>query len=187
MKLIVGLGNPGSSYEGSRHNVGFMVADAIGRDLGIAFTERRYYALVGSGLLAGETLILAKPLTYMNRSGVAVRALLDGHGLGACDLVVIHDDMDLAPGRIRVRPGGSSGGHNGMKSIIEGLGADRFPRVRIGIGRPAPSQDPAEYVLGWFTKEELEVVTGAIQRAAEAVKVIVTRGVADAMNEFNGI
>ncbi|HHV61511.1 MAG TPA: aminoacyl-tRNA hydrolase [Firmicutes bacterium] len=187
MRLIVGLGNPGSSYEGSRHNVGFMVVDTIGRDLGIAFTEKRHHALVGSGIFTGEGLVLAKPLTYMNRSGIAVKALLDAYSLNPCDLVVIYDDMDLEPGRVRVRPRGSSGGHNGMKSIIEELGTDLFPRIRVGIGRPDPSQDPAGYVLGWFTKEELEMMTVAIQRAAAAAKALLTRGIAEVMNEFNGI
>ncbi|MGE5588573.1 MAG: aminoacyl-tRNA hydrolase [Clostridia bacterium] len=185
MKLVVGLGNPGSQYEGSRHNVGFLVVDLLARRQGVRITQRRFHALLGQGEISGEQVLLAKPITYMNRSGYAVRAIAGWYGVRPSDILVIVDDMALEPGRIRMRPKGSDGGHNGLKSIIALLGCQDFPRLRVGIGRPGPSEDAVSYVLGWFTREELPVMAEAFGRAADAVEAWATSGVDEAMNRFN--
>lgn len=187
MTLVVGLGNPGSSYEGSRHNVGFRVVDLLARRSGIAVKERRFRALLGLGRIGGQDVILAKPLTYMNLSGHAVKAIMDWHGLESSQLLVIYDDMDLDLGRIRIRPKGSAGGHNGMKSIIALMGSEDFPRVRVGIGRPSPSLDGVEHVLGWFSPEEMPIVSTAIEWAANAVELYLQEGLDEAMNRYNGL
>ena len=186
MKLVVGLGNPGSEYEGSRHNVGFMVIDLPARRKGIRVGQRRFHALLGQGEIAGEEVLLAKPITYMNRSGYAVRAIAGWYGIGLPDILVVVDDMALDPGRIRVRPKGSDGGHNGLKSIIALLGSEEFPRLRVGIGKPGPADDAISHVLGWFTRDELPTVLEAFGRAADAVEVWVSSGIDEAMNRFNG-
>lgn len=186
VKLVVGLGNPGSQYEGSRHNVGFMVIDLLARRRGIRVAQRRFHALLGQGEISGEQVLLAKPITYMNRSGYAVRAIAGWYGVGLSDILVVVDDMALEPGRIRVRPKGSDGGHNGLKSVIALLGSQEFPRLRVGIGRPGPAEDAVSYVLGWFAGEELPVMSQAFGRAADAVEVWVASGIDEAMNRFNG-
>ncbi|MCR4402716.1 MAG: aminoacyl-tRNA hydrolase [Firmicutes bacterium] len=186
MKLIVGLGNPGSQYEGSRHNVGFLVVDFLAKRHGIRVAQRRFHALLGQGEIRGEQVIVAKPITYMNRSGYAVRAIADWYGAAPSEILVIVDDMALEPGRIRMRPKGSDGGHKGLRSIISLLGCQDFPRLRVGIGRPGPSEDAAGYVLGWFTREELAVMLEAFDRAADAVEAWIASGVDEAMNMFNG-
>ncbi|MDI6638248.1 MAG: aminoacyl-tRNA hydrolase [Bacillota bacterium] len=186
MKLVVGLGNPGSQYEGSRHNVGFMVIDLLARRRGIRITQRRFHAFLGQGEISGEQVLLAKPITYMNRSGYAVRAIAGWYGVGLSDILVVVDDMALEPGRIRVRPKGSDGGHNGLKSVIALLGSQEFPRLRVGIGRPGPAEDAVSYVLGWFTREELPVMSEAFGRAADAIEVWAASGIDETMNRFNG-
>lgn len=187
MRLVVGLGNPGSSYEGSRHNVGFRVIDLLARRSGITTKERRFRALLGYGKIGGQDVILAKPLTYMNLSGYAVKAIMDWHSLETSQLLVVYDDMDLDLGRIRIRPRGSAGGHNGMKSIITLVGSEDFPRVRVGIGKPSPSLDSVEHVLGWFSAEEMPVISTAIEWAANAVELCIQEGLDEAMNRYNGL
>lgn len=186
MKLIVGLGNPGKKYDATRHNVGFMVADLLAQQLGENFTEKtRHRALVAEGFMAGEKVVLAKPLTFMNASGEAVRSLMDFYRLDPGDLLVLVDDMALAAGRLRIRPEGSAGGQNGMKDIIRHLGTQEFARLRVGIGKP-PHEDAVRHVLGGFSGEEWPLVKDAIEKAAEAVPVWIREGTQAAMNRFNG-
>ena len=187
MKLIVGLGNPGKKYEDTRHNIGFMVLDLLAEKLGGSFVEKKKHnAMLSSVQRDGETLLLAKPLTYMNASGDAVGSLLDYYGLGPSDLVVLVDDLTLDPGVLRIRPKGSSGGQNGIASIIKRLGTQDFVRIKLGIGKPAHG-DAISHVLGRFLDEEWERVEPAIQRAAQAVLFLLEEGTDKAMNEYNGV
>ena len=182
MHLVVGLGNPGRRYRGTRHNVGWEVVDRLARRFGIQLEEEAE-ALVGRGTIAGCPVLLAKPQTYMNESGRAVRALVRRYGLAPQDLLIVYDDVDLPVGAIRIRPRGSAGGHHGMASVIEALGTQEIPRVRIGIGRPPG--DTAEYVLSRFSPEERPVVEEAVERAADAVETILREGIEVAMGRFN--
>jgi PTH1 family peptidyl-tRNA hydrolase len=183
LRLIVGLGNPGRKYQGTRHNVGFMVIDALARRHGIHVRARRSKALVGEGAVAGEQVILAKPLTFMNLSGEAVGGLVRRYRLAASDLVVVCDDVNLPLGRLRVRAKGSAGGHKGLKSIIRALGTEEFARVRIGIGSPAG--DMVDYVLSRFKRVEAPEARRMVTRGTDAVEAILTCGIEEAMNEFN--
>lgn len=186
MKLIVGLGNPGREYAATRHNAGFMVIDRLAPDMGVAVEKKMFKALVGQGRIEGEKVVLAKPQTYMNLSGEAVSALLNWYKLTTADLIVIYDDLDLPPGKLRIRSGGGSGGHKGMQSIIQVLGTENFLRVRVGIGRPAePDFETADYVLSRFGGNEAKEVEEALDLAAEAVRCIVRDGVERAMNLYN--
>lgn len=186
MKLIVGLGNPGRDYLKTRHNVGFMVIDRLAEVLGVTVGEKKFKALIGQGQINGEKVILVKPQTYMNLSGEATGALLRWFKLTAADLLVIYDDLDLDCGRLRLRPGGSAGGHRGMQSIILTIGTDDFPRLRIGIGRPqVQNYETVDYVLGHFAAEERLVMQEALGLAADAAICAVREGIARAMNLFN--
>lgn len=185
MKIIVGLGNPGKRYERTRHNAGFMAADELARLLQIGITREKAGCLVGNGAIDSGNVILAKPQTFMNESGRAVAALLRESYASVDDLIVIHDELDLSPGAVRVKAGGGHGGHNGLRSLIAELGSPDFARVRIGIGRPDPGVDPADYVLSPFLPEERGAAAEAAIVAAEAVRTIVARGVSKAMNMFN--
>jgi PTH1 family peptidyl-tRNA hydrolase len=185
MKLIVGLGNPGRRYRGTRHNVGWEVIARLADRAGIRVSEDEGFAEVGRGTIGGRRVLLARPFTYMNVSGEAVRDLRRQHRLRPEDIYVIVDDIDLPLGRLRLRAGGSAGGHNGLKSVIEALGTTEFPRLRVGIGRPPEGIDPAEFVLTRFSSEETPVARASIERAAEAVELAVTDGLAAAMNRFN--
>lgn len=185
MYLIIGLGNPGTEYESTRHNVGFMVVEKLAAAHGIKLNKKSRLARWGLGTIAQESIVIAEPLTYMNNSGAAVKDILRSEGVGFERLIVIHDDMDLEPGRIRVRQNGGSGGHKGIRSIIGQLGDENFTRVRIGIGRPPGRQDPADYVLSPFSRREREEIDFAIIRAVEAIEHIISNGVDSAMNEFN--
>ncbi len=184
-RLIVGLGNPGREYAKTRHNIGFLCVDALARRWGLVFSRRRARAEVAEGQACGQRVILAKPQTYMNESGTAVRGLLKLTDLAPSDLLVIADDLDLPFGRLRLREKGSSGGHRGIQSIIDQLGTDRFARLRIGIGRPPPGVDPIEYVLTSFTASEAAELPIIFERAAEGIEVLLTRGIAAAMNTLN--
>lgn len=186
MKLIVGLGNPGREYEATRHNIGFMVVDSLSEKWAIPVSKNQNKALVGEGKFNGEKVILVKPVTYMNLSGEAVGALMRWHKLSPEDIIVVYDDLDLQPGKLRIRGKGSAGGHNGIKSIIQHLGTDVFPRLKVGIGRPYPGQDSANYVLNRFNSGERDLMVQAIVRAAEAVEAIITHGVTQAANLYNG-
>lgn len=186
MFLVVGLGNPGREYEGTRHNLGFRLLDVLSARLKAPVTKPLFKSFTGRAVLSGKPVVLAKPQTYMNLSGNAVSALMNWFKVPVTGLVVIFDDLDLPPGKIRIRPGGGHGGHRGMKSIIEQLGTGEFSRVRIGIGRPPnPDWDVADWVLGKLAGEE-EILTGrAVERAADAVITLIGEGIDSAMNRFN--
>ncbi|MDQ7843896.1 MAG: aminoacyl-tRNA hydrolase [Armatimonadota bacterium] len=185
MKLIIGLGNPGRRYRGTRHNVGWEVVSRLGRRLGVAAWQEEGFSEVRRGSIGGTRVLLARPQTYVNVSGAAVLELCRRHRVDVQDIIVVADDLDLPLGRIRLRPGGSAGGHNGLKSIIEALGTTNFPRLRVGIGRPPEGVDPADYVLARFRPEEQPVVDEVLERAAQALEVAVTEGIPAAMNRFN--
>lgn len=192
MKLIVGLGNPGRGYAHNRHNIGFMCLSHFARKQGIHFNRKRGKARIGVGEVAGEGVILAKPQTFMNLSGQSVSRLVSGFDIALSDLLVIHDDLDLPLGKIRLRRGGSSGGHKGVDSIISSLGSQNFLRLRVGIGRPASDENHAEgaegvisYVLSDFTPEEKQIVTQAIPRVSEAILYLLTEGLLPAMDKYN--
>ncbi|MFX4262858.1 aminoacyl-tRNA hydrolase [Pelotomaculum propionicicum] len=186
MKLIAGLGNPGREYAATRHNIGFMVIDRLARRLGLAVEKKKFKALFGQGQISSEKVLLAKPQTYMNLSGEAVAALLRWHKLGPADLLVVYDDMDLPPGKLRIRAEGGSGGHKGMDSIIRALGTEGFPRLRIGVGKPeVPGFDGADFVLSRLTGEDAKTFEESADTAAEAIHCIVSEGLEKAMNEYN--
>lgn len=185
MKLIVGLGNPGKRYEGTRHNLGFLIVDRIAAQRGITLDKKLHDAVVGSGTIEGEKIVLAKPQTYMNRSGSVVADLLQEFGLPPDALVVINDDLDLPFGRIRIRPSGSAGGHRGLASIAESLAGAPFCRVRVGIGRPPEGVEPAEYVLESFSAAESEQLSDIVDRGTESVKCLVRDGLDRAMADYN--
>lgn len=187
MHLVVGLGNPGREYARTRHNMGFMLVDMLARRLGVAVEKPLFKSFTGrASVSSGNTLVLAKPQTYMNLSGHSVSALMNWFKIPLSGLIVVYDDLDLPPGKIRVRPRGGHGGHRGMESIIEQLGSGDFSRIRIGIGRPR-SQGPEvpDWVLGKFSDEEEKLVAEALERACEAVITLVGEGAEAAMNRFN--
>lgn len=184
MKLVVGLGNPGSRYANTRHNVGFMLLDRLARRSGVVLARKQCSAQVAAGTVAGERVCLAKPQTYMNLSGEAVACLLRFYKLSPAELLVAYDDRDLAAGRVRLRETGSAGGHRGMESIIAVLGTADFPRLRIGIGRPA-DLDAVDHVLGSFSAEEKPVMEAALDRALEALECALREGLVAAMNKYN--
>jgi len=184
-KLIVGLGNPGRIYRYNRHNVGFQVIDHLAKAHGLRFNQRRANARLAMGHIAGVPVILAKPQTFMNLSGRPVAGLIRFYGVALSNMLVVYDDLDLPVGRIRLRPGGGTGGHKGMKSLIEHLGSEEFPRLRIGIGRPPGHMDPADYVLQDFSTTEGEVLRPTLERAIAAIARWLTAGLDAAMNEFN--
>lgn len=183
MKVVVGLGNPGNEYHETRHNIGFMAVDALAKELNISLDKNKFKGQIGEGFLNGEKIILVKPMTYMNLSGETVGPLLSWYKLDRADLLVVYDDMDLSLGQLRIRRKGSSGGHNGMKSIIAHLNTEDFSRLKIGIG--SPRFNVINYVLGKFEKDEKQIVEEAINRAVEAAKVFLTKGVQEAMNKYN--
>ncbi|MFC1935538.1 aminoacyl-tRNA hydrolase [Chloroflexota bacterium] len=184
MMVVLGLGNPGRAYARSRHNVGFWCVNSLAREHAIRLEQRRRHAVLGKGSIMGEEVVLAKPRTYMNRSGVAARYLLDRYRLAPAALLVVHDDMDLPVGKLRIRTQGSSAGHNGIESIITELGTQQFPRLRIGIGH-LEGQDAIPFVLGPFTMEEAKVIGEAVDRAVEAVAWVAQHGLEAAMNRYN--
>jgi len=186
MKLIVGLGNPGSKYEMTRHNLGFMVVDRLASEIGRKIKSREFYSLTLRVELEGQDVLLAKPQTYMNLSGGAVAHLAEKLGLtDPQDLIVIVDDLALPLGKIRIRRSGSAGGHNGLKSIIEMLMTDQFIRVRLGIKPEHPISDSADFVLSEFPQSEMEIVRQMIDAAANAVRTILRDGVEKAMAQYN--
>lgn len=185
MKLIVGLGNPGKRYERTRHNIGFVVLDQLATQYRIALNQTACGALIGEGTIEGEVVVLAKPQTFMNRSGEAVACLVREHGIQTAAIVVINDDLDLPFGRIRIRPSGSPGGHRGLLSIAESLGGAPFSRVRVGIGRPPEGVEPADYVLEPFAAAEKEQLNDCAQRAAQSVACLMRDGIDRAMAIYN--
>lgn len=193
MKLIIGLGNPGRGYANSLHNVGFMCLNHFARTHSIRLDKKQAKARTGSGEVAGNEVILARPQTYMNRSGQAVSRLVRKFNISLDDLLVIHDDLDLPLGKIRIRPGGGAAGHKGVESIITELGSQDFPRLRVGIGRPLATEGSAgttdadiiSYVLSDFTPEEKQIITRVIPRVSEAILCLLTEGLTAAMNRYN--
>lgn len=186
MKLIVGLGNPGRSYARNRHNVGFQCVDYIAQANRLEINRQQARAAIVFGEIAGEKVILAKPQTFMNLVGESVGPLMRWYRLHFSDLIVIYDDMDLPFGRVRIREKGSAGGHKGVQSIIANLGTQEFPRIRVGIDRPpGEGEHVISYVLSDFSREEQKVVDEVKEKVAEAVEVILTQGIAAAMNRFN--
>ena len=185
MKLIAGLGNPGPRYRNTRHNVGFMVLDALADSLGIDFSREKFGGLIAEGRIGSEKVLLLKPLTFMNNSGQSVAQAARNHTGEPGDLLVIVDDVHLPLGRIRIRGQGSSGGHNGLKSIIACLGTDAFARLRIGIGASGTRDDMIDHVLGTFRPDEAPEVRAVTARAAEAAGRFVRDGIASAMDAYN--
>ncbi|MBO6164662.1 MAG: aminoacyl-tRNA hydrolase [Lachnospiraceae bacterium] len=185
MKMIVGLGNPGDKYAGSRHNMGFRVIDILAERHGIRVNTGKQRGLMGSGVIGGQKVLLVKPLTYMNNSGECVRPAADYYKLAPEDILVIYDDIALPVGQLRLRKAGSAGGHNGMKSLIAHLGSQDFPRVRVGVGAKPSQMDLADYVLGHFPADELKTVRESLESAADAVESILADGVDIAMNKYN--
>jgi PTH1 family peptidyl-tRNA hydrolase len=188
MKLIVGLGNPGAEYERTRHNVGWMVIDAFAKKFRIDVTKHEKNALTGNGRVAGGSVLVAKPLTYMNLSGDAVKLLLNAYGDGPSDLMIVYDDIDLPAGRLRIRPNGSSGTHNGMRSIVSTLATESFPRLRFGVrGARYAEGTPRlrDYVLDEFDADEMPLIERGIERAVDALVLFARGDLRRAMNEFN--
>ena len=185
MKLIVGLGNPGDEYRETRHNVGFQVVDALGEQFGLTVFEKRFKGQLGRGRIGGESAILLKPMTYMNLSGESVGPAAGYFKIPPEDVVVIHDELDIEPGRIKLKKGGGHGGHNGLRSLIKHLPDANFVRVRMGVGRPPPRWDAADYVLGKFTKDERSIIDEVIKTAMNAVEAILEEGLPSAMKVYN--
>ena len=185
--LVVCLGNPGPRYAGTRHNAGFMAADALARQQGVACNRARFQALTGVFTVGEQSVLLMKPQTYMNLSGEAAAQAARFYKLPPERVLVVSDEVSLPVGRLRVRSKGSAGGHNGLKSVIACLGTDQFPRIRLGVGAPPhPDYDMADWVLSAFRNQDAEDIAKAAERAAEAVICYIRDGAAEAMNRFNG-
>jgi PTH1 family peptidyl-tRNA hydrolase len=185
LKLVVGLGNPGSEYERTRHNVGFLVAEELARVLGASFTVKKFASELAEAKAGGERIWIMKPQTYMNHSGEAVGPALRFWKLGVDDLVVVHDDLELEPFRVQLKVGGGHGGHNGLKSVNAHVGGPDYARVRVGVGRPPPMIDPADYVLGRWPRANDRDVRDAVERATDAAKLCCELGAHKAMNQVN--
>jgi len=186
MYVIVGLGNPGKKYENTRHNVGFAVIDKLSKDCDIKVNKSKHSAKIGEGVIEGVKVVLAKPQTYMNLSGMSVRSLMDFYKIDPeSELIIISDDIDLPTGNLRIRKSGSAGGHNGLKSIIANVGTQGFTRIRVGVGAKVEGEDLADHVLGHFNKDDAKIIEIAAETAAEAIKTMLTDGVDKAMNKFN--
>ncbi len=186
MKLVIGLGNPGSQYERTRHNVGFRVVDKLAAKLGWKWTGRRSRAILASGIIGSEKVVLAKPLTFMNLSGEAVAELARWYNVPPEDILVVYDELDLSVGKVRLRPRGSAAGHNGMESIIRYLHTNQFPRLRVGIGHPTNSRiDGAGHVLSMPKSDERISLDAGEDRAVEAVQMVIAEGVEKTMNVVN--
>jgi PTH1 family peptidyl-tRNA hydrolase len=185
MLVIVGLGNPGARYQGTRHNVGFHCVDKLGEAWGIRQSDKRAKAILGQGHRGGHPVVLAKPRTFVNNSGESIAYLMARFGVRPQDLVIVYDDMELAIGRLRIRPAGSDGGHNGIRSIISTIQTQNFPRIRIGIGPPAPGEDWVSHVLGRFSEDEAKVIADAEARVIGAINCILEESIDAAMNRFN--
>ena len=183
--VVVGLGNPGKRYERTRHNAGFMAVGELARRLRIEVFQEKSHSLIGRGRIETAQIVLAKPQTFMNESGRAVAAILHDFYVSPGDLIVIHDDLDLPLGTVRIKTGGGHSGHNGLRSVIESLGTSDFVRVRMGIGRPAQGVDSADYVLSPFLSDEKKAVADEADRAADAVLAIASQGMTKAMSLFN--
>ena len=185
MKFIVGLGNPGNEYAKTKHNVGWMFVDELAKKWGVTDWKEKEKGLVAEARLGAEKIILIKPLTYMNNSGECVGPLMRWYKLDPEDIMVVHDDMDIPAGTIRIRKKGSAGGHNGIKSLIAHLGTEKFPRIRIGVGRPLPGWSVVDHVLASFVPEDIPKIQEAIKYLQPAVECIIEQDIDIAMNKFN--
>lgn len=186
MKLVVGLGNPTARYDKTRHNVGFEVIDALADKYNIALDTMKHKGMYGKGKIDGQSVILLKPMTFMNLSGESVALVSGYYKVAPEDIIVIYDDINLDVGRLRIREKGSAGGHNGMKNIIAHLGTEEFPRLRIGVGMKPPKMDLADYVLSHFSEEEQALMNQGYDKACEALKLLLLDDIPQAMNQYNG-
>ena len=184
MYLVVGLGNPGKEYEGTRHNIGFEAIDYLSDKYNIELNREKFKGVFGEGFIQGKKVILLKPTTYMNLSGESIREVVNFYKISNEEIIVIYDDISLEVGRIRIREKGSHGGHNGIKSIIANLGTDVFPRVKIGVG--APKGNLVSHVLGKFSDEEVEILRESIKASSDATSIIISNNTKEAMNKLNG-
>lgn len=185
MYIVIGLGNPGKDYTNTRHNIGFKVIDELAKENQVKLNKIKFKSVFGEGRIGNEKVLLCKPQTYMNNSGIAVREIVDFYKLDVYNLIVIVDDIDIDFSCIRIKQKGSAGSHNGLKSIIYHLQRDDIPRVRIGIGKKHPNQDLADFVLSRFSKDEVEDIEIAVKNAANAVKTIISQDIMEAMNIYN--
>ncbi len=186
LRLVVGLGNPGNNYEDTRHNAGFMVADKIAQDFNLAFNKIKFNATYGRGFIDNVDVLLAKPMAFMNRSGPPLQKLAQYFRIPSEDMLVIHDDIDLAFGRLKIKEKGGHGGHNGIRSIMDAFGGGEFVRLRIGVGRSEAGESVTDHVLGKFSAAKAETVSRIISAARDAVVVILLSGTKAGMNLFNG-
>jgi PTH1 family peptidyl-tRNA hydrolase len=185
MVLIVGLGNPGTQYVRTRHNAGFLVVDRLAEDFGIAVNKKRFDVRYGRGTIEGQAVMLAKPMAFMNRSGWPVQKLAAYFKVSSKDLIIIHDDIDLDFGRLKIKEKGGHGGHKGLKSIIDAVGEGGFVRLRMGVGRSGVQSSVSDHVLGPFNAEEARLLDAVIVRARDAIVTILTEGIKVGMNRFN--
>jgi PTH1 family peptidyl-tRNA hydrolase len=185
LKLLVGLGNPGPEYAATRHNIGFLVAQKFADKWGLSLKRRAHQGVLGSGRVEGEEVMVLLPQTYMNRSGISVVSACKSKGVDVGDLIVIHDEIDLPFGSVRIKVGGGHGGHNGLRSIIDLLGAREFLRLRVGVGRPPGQMDFAKYVLGPFSSTERSQLDNVLDNSVKALEVLMQKGAQHAMNEYN--
>lgn len=185
MYLIVGLGNPEEEYSRTRHNMGFNTIDKVAEQYKMQINKKKFQGLYESGIIEGQKVILIKPQTYMNLSGNCVKEVVDFYKIEKENILIIYDEMDIEPGKIKIRKKGGPGGHNGLKSIIEKLGTEEFSRIRIGIGRPTHEQDKVNYVIGAIPKEEISKLEEGVEKAKEAVIEILRNGIDKAMNKLN--
>lgn len=186
MYVVVGLGNPGKKYEKTRHNVGFDVIDILAKEYNISVTKIKHKALIGEGRIGSEKVLLVKPQTYMNLSGETLIDIYKYYKVDLSNIIVIYDDIDLDVGKLRIRKKGSGGTHNGMRSIVKCLGSTEFPRVRVGVSKPMPGQDLADFVLSRFRKEEVEDLERGLEKAYHAVETIIKEDIDLSMNKYNG-
>ncbi|MFG6497498.1 aminoacyl-tRNA hydrolase [Fictibacillus sp. UD] len=186
MKLFIGLGNPGSRFDGTRHNIGFEVIDKLSDSLNIPMQQTKFKGLYGTGFVGGEKVFLLKPLTYMNLSGECIGPFMDYFQIPLEDMVVVYDDLDTIPGKLRLRTKGSAGGHNGIRSMIAHLGTQEFKRIRFGIGRPTNQQPVPDFVLNRFSKDEQIDVESGIDRSVKACAAFIETSFDKVMNKFNG-
>jgi PTH1 family peptidyl-tRNA hydrolase len=185
LRLVVGLGNPGKTYSKTRHNAGFMVVDKISDDFSIALEKRKFDARFGIGVVNDVKIVLAKPMAYMNRSGPQIQKIAGYFRILCEDILVVHDDIDLVFGRLKIKEKGGDGGHRGVRSIIDAFGGGDFTRLRIGVGRPDAERGASDYVLGKFSLEESKVLSQIITTAKDAIVTILCKGTKEGMNRFN--
>jgi PTH1 family peptidyl-tRNA hydrolase len=185
LRLVVGLGNPGRAYSATRHNIGFMVVDRVAAEFAIGMAKEKFNTAFGRGRIMDVEAVLAKPMAFMNRSGPPVRSLADFYRISSQDVLVIHDDIDLDFGRLKIKEKGGHGGHNGIRSLMDAFGGGNFTRLRIGIGRSEPGKRVADYVLDHFMADETAILPQIISRARDAVITILCKGTRMGMNEFN--